>query len=256
MFTIPQTKIGEHYAINIATKDLEKSFSFYQMLGFKEIFRYDFPFPFMFITDGTINIMLRKDDQPYIALSYYVKDVKAKVTELEEEGIQFTALSAPSDMIQRYRSTSPDGVNLTLVTYVDSFVKPPLPTMLHLDQADYMNPEKYGNKTIGMFAEFAHIVKDLEASIAYWDKLGFKVLTKQGGPYPWAILSDGTSVLGCHQSTHFSGIGITYFAADMKDKIEALKKNGLTDYKEMMGPDNIAVPTPEGQQIFLFKMGM
>lgn len=255
-FTIPQTKIGEHYAINITTKNVDESYAFYQKFGFTELFRYEVPFPFMFITDGTINIMLRKDDEPYIALSYYVPSVKTKVAEFEKEGIQFIALSSPSDMIQRYRTTSPDGINLTLVTYVENFVKPTLPTMLNIDPADYMNPEKYGNKTIGMFAEFAHIVKDLEISIAYWDKLGFKVLTKQGGPYPWAILSDGTSVIGCHQSNHFTGVGITYFAADMKDKITALKQNGLTDYKEMMGPDNIVVPTPEGQQLFLFKMGM
>lgn len=255
-FTIPQTKIGEHYAINITTKDLEKSFEFYQMLGFKETLRYDFPFPFMFITDGTINIMLRKDEQPYIALSYYVSNIKDKVAELEAEGILFTALSSPHDMIQRFRSTSPDGVNLTLVTFVDTFVKPTGPTMLTMDQADYMNPEKYGNKTIGMFGEFAHTVKDLEATIEYWDKLGFKVLTKYASPYPWAILSDGTSVIGAHQSNHFSGIGITYFAADMKDKIVALKEKGISNYKELMGPNNIIVPTPEGQQIFLFSMGM
>jgi catechol 2,3-dioxygenase-like lactoylglutathione lyase family enzyme len=256
MLTIPQPKIGENYAINITTKNLDESFAFYQTLGFREIFRFDFPFPFIFITDGTINMMLRKDDQPYIALSYYVPNIKEKVAELEAEGIKFTALSSPSDMIQRYRSTSPDGVNLTLVTYVDNLVKPTGKTMLTMDQADYMNPEKYGNKTIGMFGELAHTVKDLEATIAYWDKLGFKVLSKHASPYPWAILSDGTSVVGAHQSNHFSGIGITYFAADMKNKIAALKEKGLTNYKELMGPNNIIVPTPEGQQVFLFSMGM
>lgn len=254
-FTIPQTKIGEHYAINITTKNVDESYAFYQKFGFTELFRYDVPFPFMFITDGTINIMLRKDETPYIALSYYVINVKAKVAELEKEGIEFTALSSPHDMIQRFRSTSPDGVNLTLVTYVENFVKPTLPTMLHIDPSDYMNPEKYGNKIIGMFGEYAHVVKDLEVSITYWDKLGFKVLTKQGGPYPWAILSDGTSVIGCHQSNEFSGVGITYFASDMRDKIETLKRNGLTEYREMGGPNNIIVPTPEGQQLFLFSMG-
>jgi catechol 2,3-dioxygenase-like lactoylglutathione lyase family enzyme len=257
-FTIPQTKIGEHYAINITTKDVDASFTFWQKFGFKELFRYDFPFPFMFITDGTINIMLRKDDNPYIGLTYYIPNVQGKVAELEAEGITFTELPMPSagDMLKRFKTVSPDVVNLTLVTYVESFVKPTLPTMLNIAPSDYMNPEKYGNKTIGMFAEYAHTVKDLEATIAHWDKLGFKVLHKQNAPYPWAILSDGVSVLGCHQSTHFSGVGITYFAADMKDKIADLKTNGLTNYKEMMGPDNIVVPTPEGQQLFLFKMGM
>jgi catechol 2,3-dioxygenase-like lactoylglutathione lyase family enzyme len=257
-FTIPQTKIGEYYTIHITTKDLEQSFEFWKKFGFKELFRYDYPFPFMYITDGTINIMLRKNDEPYIGLTYFVKDVKAKVAELEKEGISFIELPIPSaqDHLQRYKTVSPDGINLTIVTHTESFVKPTLPTMLHIAPSDYMNPEKYGNKTIGMFAEFAHIVKDLDVSIEYWDKLGFKVLTKHSSPYPWAILSDGTSVLGCHQSTHFSGVGITYFASDMKDKITALKENGLTNYKEMMGPDNIVVPTPEGQQLFLFKMGM
>jgi hypothetical protein len=51
-------------------------------------------------------------------------------------------------------------------------------------------------------------------------------------------------------------VGITYFAADMKEKINALKQHVLTVYKEMMGPNNIIVPTPEGQQLFLFSMGM
>jgi catechol 2,3-dioxygenase-like lactoylglutathione lyase family enzyme len=195
MFTIPQTKIGEHCAINITTRDIDASFGFWQKFGFTLLFRYDFPF--MFITDGTVNIMLRKDEQPYIALSYYVPNVKDKVTELEAEGIQFTPLSDPHEMVQRFRSTSPDGINLTLVTAVPNLEKPKGKTMLTMDQSDYMNPEKYDNKTIGMFGEYAHTVKDLEASIEYWDKLGFKVLSKHAVPYPWAILSDGTSVLGC-----------------------------------------------------------
>lgn len=257
-FTIPQTKIGEHCAINITSRNLDESFAFWQKFGFRELFKYDFPFPFMLITDGTINVMLRKDDKPYIGLTYYVPNVQAKVNELMAEGVPFTELPMPSagDMLKRFKTVSPDGVNITLVTYVETFVKPTLPTMLRIDPSDYMNPLKYGNKTIGMFGEYAHVVNDLEISIQYWDKLGFKVLTKQSSPYPWAILSDGTSVVGCHQSTHFTGVGITYFAADMKDKITTLKNGGLDNYKEMMGPDNIVVNTPEGQQLFLFKMGM
>ncbi len=256
MFTIPQTKIGEVYAINITSNDLDQSFAFYQKLGFREIFRYDFPFPFMLITDETILIMLRKDAIPYIALSYYVKNVENKVAEFEKEGIQFTALSEKLDMIQRFRTTSPDGINLTLVTFVETFIKPTGATMLSLDPSDYMDPAKYGNKTIGMFGEFAHPVKDLELTIAFWKKLGFQAIVRHANPYPWAILTDGTSVLGCHQSTHFSGVGITYFAKDMRDKIAALQETGLPEYKELMGPNNIIVPTPEGQQMFLFSMEM
>jgi catechol 2,3-dioxygenase-like lactoylglutathione lyase family enzyme len=256
MITTTVPKISDVSAINITSKDIDQSFAFYQKLGFREIFRYDYPFPFIFITDGALLIMIRRDEQPYLALSYYVKGVEEKVAALEKAGISFIALSAPSDPIQRFRTTSPDGLNLTLVTYVDSFTKPEGPTMLKMDPADYMDPEKYVNKSIGMFGELAHPVKDLEASIIFWNKLGFEPVSKYTSPYPWAILTDGASVIGCHQSTHFSSPAITYFAKDMKDKITALKEKGLGNYKEMMGPANIAVTTPEGQQIFLFSMGM
>jgi hypothetical protein len=199
--------------------------------------------------------MLRQDKDPYIALTYYVKNVEDKVKELENKGLVFTPLSQKSDMIQRFRTTSPDGLNLTLVTHVETFVKPQGPGMLQMNQADYFNPEKYVNQTIGMFGELAHPVKDLEQSIGYWEKLGFTVVSKFASPYPWAILTDGTAVVGCHQSTHFTAPAITYFAKDMGDKINRLKENGLENYKEIMGPHNIAITTPEGQQVFLFSMG-
>ncbi|HEU4717518.1 MAG TPA: hypothetical protein VFU15_06785, partial [Bacteroidia bacterium] len=73
--------------------------------------------------------------------------------------------------------------------------------------------------------------------------------------YPWAILSDGLAVLGLHQTTHFSHPTITFFAADMKEKIDQLKKDGLENYSEQ-SPASITVITPEQQRINLFKMGM
>ena len=74
-------------------------------------------------------------------------------------------------------------------------------------------------------------------------------------PYPWAIASDGLAVVGLHQTTEFDYPAITFFAADMKDKIEKLKENGLTDFKEK-GPGNVVLRTPEHQHINLFKLGM
>jgi hypothetical protein len=125
-----------------------------------------------------------------------------------------------------------------------------------MPQTDYFNPEKYVNKTCGMFGELAHPVKDIEASIAFWELLGFATLSKFTSPYPWAILSDGLSVVGLHQATHLTAPTITYFAADMKDKIERLKTSGINNYDESRGAGNLILSTPEGQKIFLFKMGM
>jgi len=65
-----------------------------------------------------------------------------------------------------------------------------------------------------------------------------------------------TITSGLHQTTIFSNPTITFFASDMKDKIEKLKKEGLNDFTEKGGQSNIIVITPEKQHINLFKSGM
>jgi hypothetical protein len=158
-------------------------------------------------------------------------------------------------MIKRYVIASPDGFAVSLVGYVDGFVQPAGPTMLHMAQLDMMNPEKYVNKIAGMFGEYAQPVKDISASIGFYEILGFKVLSKHESPYKWAILTDGLGVIGLHETTSFTTPTITFFAKDMKEKISKLKESGLKDFKEM-GSGNIVLTTPENQRVNLFSLGM
>ena len=254
MHDLPKPILGEITALTIATPDLEKSLAFYQKLGFNELFRAEWPFPWIQISDSVLLIMLRKDTKPYLALTYYVKQIDKVVTALEQKGISFTQKPKKADAVKRYLFTSPDGLNISLVGIIEGFSQPPGPGMLQMPQQDYFNPDKYVNKTCGLFGELAHPVTDLAASIAFWELLGFKAISKFTSPYPWAILSDGLSIVGLHQSDHFSYPAITYFAADMKEKIAALKKNG---FKNFTADDssNIRVTTPEEQHVFLFSPG-
>lgn len=256
MLDLPKPMLGDVNAITITSPDLEKSLAYYKMLGFSELYRGDFPFPFIQVSDGAIQVMIRKDPTPYCALTYYVKDLDRVVGELEAAGITFFQKAGPKDMIKRYLFRSPDDLVISLVTFVDGFSQPPGPTMLTMPPQDYMNPEKYPNKVCGLFGEFCHPVSDLQQSIAFWEKIGFKTLSERQSPYPWAILSDGLSIIGLHQSNHFSGPAITYFASDMKSRIEKLIAGGLQDYRETGGPANIRLTTPEQQQVFLFSFGM
>lgn len=253
---LPKPILGDVSAITITSLDLEKSFAYYQRLGFKELFRTDFPFPFIQISDGALMMMIRKDATPYCALTYYVKDMDKIVAELEAEGIQFSQKPKAADMIKRYTFLSPDDVTISLVTFVDGFVQPPGPTMITIPQSDYFNPEKYINKACGLYGEFAQPVKDLETSISFWGKLGFITLSKRETPYPWAIMSDGLNVIGLHQATNFSQPTITFFASDMKEKISKLISDGLTDISEIEGKANITLTTPEGQKVNLFSFGL
>src|SRR5882757_2089154 len=100
MRNLPTPKLGNVSAITIATPNLETSLAFYEKLGFKESARADMPFPWIQITDGALLIMLRRQDEPYIALTYYVKDIDATVAELEADGIVFAVKPNANDMVK------------------------------------------------------------------------------------------------------------------------------------------------------------
>ena len=255
MLSLPTPILGEITALTITSPDLDASFAWYQKLGFNEVYRADWPFPWIQITDGALLIMLRKDLKPYIALTYYVQDIDQVVATVLQKGITFKEQPKPTDMVKRYLMQSCDGLKVSLVGMVEGFHQPPGPTMLNMPQSDFFKPEKYVNSTCGIYGEFAHPVANLDTTIAWWELLGFKALSKYTNPYPWAILSDGLSIIGAHQTTQFSYPAITYFAADMKDKIAHLKAGGMTGFTDK-GESNTVLTTPEQQKINLFKLGM
>lgn len=255
MFNFPKPKLGDVIAITIASPDLDKSFQYYQMLGFTKVLEFDFPFPFIQISDGALLIMLRKDNNPYIALTYYVKEMDKVVADLQQAGISLKSMPTPDKMIQRFLISTDEGHNISLVSYVDGFAQPAGATMLTMQPQDYNNPDKYVNKTCGIFGEFALPVKNLDNSISLWQKLGYKTLSQKSSPYPWAVLSDGLGIVGLHQTNSFSVPTITFFASDSKNKIEKLKQNGLDNFSEQ-GESNIVLTTPEQQKINLYKLGM
>lgn len=254
MQPLPQPKLGNITALTITTPDLNVSVAYYQQLGFAEITRADWPFPWVQITDGALLIMLRKDPKPYIALTYYVNNIDELAASLKKEGITYTQKPGKKDALKRYLFQSPDGFTISLVGITEGFRQPPGPDMLHMQPEDYYKPEKYTNKTCGMYGELAQPVADLNASIAFWDKLGFKPTATFANPYPWAILTDGLAVVGLHQTDHFTQPAITFYAADMAKKIALLKASGFAGIKDE-GAGSAMLTTPEQQIILLHPLG-
>ncbi len=255
MQNLPTPILGEISAITITTTNLDESEDYYKKLGFYEVGRSDWPFPWRQITDNVLLIMLRTDPKIYMALTYYVKELKPIIKNLESKGIVFYHVPKKEDTIQRYTILTDDGFWISLVGNIAEFNKPKGPGMLTMAPEDYFRPEKYTNKTIGLFGELAHPVKDLTKSIEYWQVLGFQMLSKQDSPYPWAIISDGLSIVGLHETKDFSYPAITYFASDMRNKIQLLRNDNLTNITEK-NKSNVILTTPEQQHFFLFQMGM
>ena len=252
-------KLGDATQITIGTKDVEASFAFYKRLGFSKIAGDTLPNPWVQISDGTILILLNQDGQSYMGLTYFARDMDKRIVEFEKMGIHFVQKTNKDGKFFQGIFLSPDSFGVSLINFDHSkMYQPKGKTLRNLSQEDFANPKKYPNAKCGVFGELSHPVKNLEASIAYWKKLGFEALSINKDPYPWAILTDGMNILGLHQTKDFTYPAVTYFAPDMGRRIKKLKEEGIDSIKEFGGegggPDNVVLTTPEGQKIFLFSL--
>ena len=251
-----QSKLGDVACIYITTANLDSSVAVYEKLGFPKIASNDFPAPWAQVSDGSLLIMLRKDVNPYIGLTYYVADVEKIVDQLEKDSTVFVQKPKAGDAIKRYYIKSPDGFNIVLSNNLGGFEQPKGITLLTMKQTDFNSADKYPNKQCGAFGEFAHPVTDINVSVAFWKKLGFKASAEMKQPYPHVILSDGLMIIGLHQTNHFTYPAVTYFGINTDKRIQQLKDKGLQNFSEMAGKNNVALKTWEGQHIFIFSLGM
>jgi len=253
---LAQSRLGDVACVYITTPDLDSSVVVYEKLGFPKIASNTFPLPWAQVSDGSLLIMMRKDNAPYIGLTYYASEIEKLVEQLEKDGIVFTQKPKDGDLIKRYYFKSPDGLNIMLASNLGAFQQPKGMTMLTMKQSDYSIADKYPNKQCGVFGEFCHPVTDLNTSISFWKKIGFELKSQMSQPYPWAILTDGLMTIGLHQTKNFNYPAITYFGLNTAKRIEQLKGQGLNNFTEMMGPNNVILSTWEKQHFFLFNMGM
>jgi hypothetical protein len=251
-----QSKLGDVACVYITTPNLDSSIAVYEKLGFPKIASNTYPVPWAQVSDGSLMIMMRQDDKPYIGLTYYTNNLEKVVSELEKDSIVFTKKPNAGDAIKRYYLKSPDGFDIMLANNLGGFQQPTGITLLTMKPEDFNTADKYPNKQCGAFGEFAHPVKDIKASVAFWKKLGFKSSAEMNEPYPHAILSDGLMIIGLHQTNHFDYPAVTYFGLNTSQKIQLLKEKGLTNFTEVMGKENMVLKTFEGQHFFIFSLGM
>ncbi len=211
--------------IRTTVEDIAGAMAFYERLGFKAVSK-------DVVTDGSINIRLLVGDEPTPTLGYAGSDLATLATLEVDAAINGDVASF----------TTPDGLRVHFDAQPSSV---PMPDGTSLSR----NPISQ----LGKFGEFALPVADRDAAIAFWQKLGFEQFLVSDEPYPWGIFSDGLIVLGLHQTSDFDQPHITYFTADMAERIARLEAEGLA-VRFLSDDDrsNAAFTAPGGQRFFLF----
>ncbi|NDC40588.1 MAG: hypothetical protein EBZ77_03415 [Chitinophagia bacterium] len=74
----------------VNTTNVDTSVAYYSLLGFTELMRADWPFRWVLISDGAVQIMLRQGEVPYLSLTYFGGDLSSFVHEREAGGVVFT----------------------------------------------------------------------------------------------------------------------------------------------------------------------
>jgi predicted lactoylglutathione lyase len=251
-----QNKLGDAASVYITTPNLDSSMALYSKLGFKKTGANEFPVPWVQVSDGSLLITMRKDVVPYIGLTYYSVEVDKIAAALLKDSIVFSQQPKPGDAIKRYYIKSPDGFTIILSDNPGGFTQPTGSTLINMKPADFNAADKYPNQQCGAFGEFAHPVTDIKKSVVFWKKLGFKSTAEMTAPYPHVILYDGLMIIGLHQTQHFAFPAITYFGINTAARIEKLKANGVTNFSEVAGKNNVSLKTWEGQQFFIFSLGL
>lgn len=114
------------------------------------------------------------------------------------------------------------------------------------------------NIACGKFTEVSVSVADfpIKKEKMYWEMLDFSIRKSGDTPYKYAIITDGYVNVGLHELRDIPSVAITYFAPDMKARLDRLKKAGITfsdEYKDADGVvEHAYLLSPDGQLVMLF----
>lgn len=246
--------LGTATQYTIVSTKYAESIAFWEKLGFKQVAnsREDARHKWVQLCDESLLITLSEGEQAYSELSYLTADYKKACKQVKKAKLKpVTTTKESAEGLNSVTFESPDGFLVSLSDIDPApMYKPTGKNMLELG-GDVMDPAKMPSP-LGALGEISICVKDIQSSIAFWEKLGFKGMGVNADPYPWTIMNDGMGLVGLHQTTDWTGVAITYFAPDMGERIAKVRAAGI-EAKEMgMGPNNVVVVAPDGTKLFLF----
>lgn len=237
--------LGSFVQVAIGVEDLEAEKAFYEKFGFRVIVQSDEPYPFFQMTNESVILNLSQDGMTYQGLAYFDKAMGERVIALEKEGFEILMKETQDDGTFNFGVIDdPDGYGIGLINY---------------DPWQMMEGDIRKPCDLGKFGEFTFPVSNLDASIAWYESIGFELDSRYEQPYPWAIMNDGKMMIGLHQTieAYYKGPSMTFFSINSDEVITELLDKGL----EPIAPDewnigdktiNAIFTSPGGNQVSIF----
>lgn len=233
--------LGRFLEVSVNAPDILASLAFYERLGFTQASVGEtWPHPYAVVTDGRLAIGLHQFEFPSPSLTFVQPDLMRRLDALEAIGIEFAFRKVGTDVFNEAGFTDPDGQMIAL-----------------LEARTFSPPQRAGHDTsrLGWFEEFAIPVRDLAASSAFWDRLGFVAAEEAEAPCPRVGLTSDSLNLGLWRTAQLDGPALVFLEPDMPERIARLRESGIgcsPRLPRMLDPGRCALlEAPEGTRLLL-----
>lgn len=235
-------KLGNYAHISISVQHLRDSILFYEKLGFRKLWESTDPYPWILMTDGSVNLHLYEWFFPSPALHYFSSHMQDTVLELLRLGIRPEPQKSRDGKRVQHNFLDPNELTIML---------------MHFDDSAMPKPNGFSESKLGVFGELSIDTQELGSSIAFWQKLDYAVTLRGEKPYPWAILTDGEMTLGLHQTDAFKSPALTYYTDTVAERVHSLRASNITPLQPLRDEHGAVagaiLTAPDGQLFFLLE---
>jgi len=149
--------LGRFLEFSIATTDILASYEFYRVLGFTGIDASDiYAHRYGVVTDGRIALGLHEADLPELSLTYVHPELARHARTLRDTGLAPSYERLSDERLHEIGLEHADGVALRL-----------------LEARTFSPVDRVRMARVGWFEDLVLPTRDIDASVAYWERLGF-----------------------------------------------------------------------------------
>jgi catechol 2,3-dioxygenase-like lactoylglutathione lyase family enzyme len=233
--------LGRFHEISITTADIRASVDFYEALGFSQCRTGDtWPHPYGVMTDGRVFLGLHQYRFPSPSVTTVRAGIAAAIPEFTALGIELAFAKTGDHCFNEIGFRDPSGQMITVLEARTYFPATRAPREQSL---------------CGWFEAFSLPATDLDASAAFWERLGYVALEMAEAPWLHRPLAGNDLPLALHRPRTFDRPMLVFTTPELAARLGRLRDLGALRQQELprgLDPARHALlESPEGTPLLL-----